>query len=268
MREDAAMTCHDVRQQRYACLDGTLAESHRAAVQRHLEACISCRSELAGIGQLEDRLRAAFHTEPVPPSLWPRIRADLVPRTTTTVPRGRVLPWPWWAAAVLLLALSIALLRGLILPAGAREARLLSVPVQDLHTFLVSQRSLDVTSPDPQHLHQWFQGKVDFSPPLVPRQAGTATLAGGRLCYFLDRRVASFMYTVDSHYVSLYVMPRHGLPSLPRDSVRRAGHETRTYALQGYTQIIWSHRDLLYALVSDLPSATLRALAQGLAEAG
>jgi anti-sigma factor RsiW len=169
---------------------------------------------------------------------------------------------------VLLLALSIALLKGLMLPGGSFEARLLSVPVQDLHTFVVSQRSLDVTSPDPQHLRQWFQGKVDFSPPLLPRQVGTATLVGGRLCSFLDRRVAAFMYTVDGHYLSLYVMPRHGLPALPRASVRRAGHAARTYTVQGYTQIIWSHTDLLYALVSDLPSATLLALARGLAEAG
>ena len=88
------------------------------------------------------------------------------------------------------------------------------------------------------------------------------------MCYFLDRRVASFMYTVDGHYVSLYVMPRHGLPALPRDSARGAGHATRMYTVQGYTQIIWSHTDLLYALVSDLPSATLGALARGLAEAG
>lgn len=169
---------------------------------------------------------------------------------------------------MLLLALSSAWLKGLMLPGGSLEACLLSVPVQDLHTFVVSQRSLDVTSPDPQHLRQWFQGKVDFSLPLLPRQAGIATLVGGRLCYFLDRRVASFMYTVDGHYLSLYVMLRQGLPFPPWDSVRRAGHEARTCAVQGYTQIIWSHTDLLYSLVSDLPQATLLELARGLAELG
>jgi anti-sigma factor RsiW len=163
---------------------------------------------------------------------------------------------------------SIALLKGLLLPGGALEAHLLAVPVQDLHTFVVSQRSLDMASPDPQHLRQWFHGKVDFSPPLVPRQVGVATLVGGRLCYFLDRRVASFMYSVDGHHLSLYVMPSHGLPSPSRDSGRHAGHTARTYAVQGYTQIIWSHTDLLYSLVSDLPPAALLELARGLAEAG
>lgn len=147
------------------------------------------------------------------------------------------------------------LLRALWAP-GALEARLLSVPVQDLHTFVVSQRSLDVASPDPQYVRQWFQGKVDFPPPLLPTHAGTATLVGGRLCYFLDRRVASFMYTTDGHYLSLYVMPRRGL-SPPQDGVARTTPRATVHEVQGYTHIIWSHMALLYSLVSDLPTARL-----------
>jgi anti-sigma factor RsiW len=172
-------------------------------------------------------------------------------------------------AAMVLMALlgGVWLTSSLVAPQSL-AARVLSTPVQDLHTFVVSQRSFDVTSPDPQHLRQWFQGKIDFSPPLVPGQAGTATLVGGRLCYFLDRRVASFMYSDDGRYLSLYVMSRQGLPLLQQDRMPLVGSQARVYEIQGYTHIIWFHTDLLYSLVSDLPQARLLELVQALVPAG
>ena len=80
---------------------------------------------------------------------------------------------------------------------------------------------------------------------------------GGRLCYFLERRVASYMYTAHSRYVSLYVMPQHGLPSPPDALMTLAQPRATVHAVQGYTQVIWLQTDLLYALVSDLPKEQL-----------
>jgi anti-sigma factor RsiW len=171
------------------------------------------------------------------------------------------------AAACLVLALGWAWFTAVFPSAAALEARVLSVPVQDLHTFVVSQRALDVVSSDPQHLRTWFLGKVEFPPPLLPTQFGRARLAGGRLCYFLGRRVASFMYTADGHYLSLYIMPRQGLPR-PRPDVLLAQHRAAFHEMQGYTHVLWSQRDLLYSLVSDVPHTQLLEMAWRVAQEG
>ncbi len=261
------MTCHDVQQHLYDFLDSALDSATGDAVQHHLETCTPCRTAFEATQSIEDQLRHTLREEPVPPTLWPRIQADLdrvVPAAIAATTQKRRRPWLWSAAlaAVLVLSLGIALLKPVLMRSESLHARLLSVPVNDLHTFVVSQRPLDMASADPQQLRQWFQQKVAFPPPVLPVQVGAAYLVGGRLCYFLERRVASYMYSADGHYVSLYVMPHEGLQQ-PSDAVRRLRQPQATvHEVQGYTHVIWSHTGLLYSLVSDLPQGQIFAMAR------
>ena len=261
------MTCYEVQQRLPIFLDGALDEADGTAMQAHLASCHRCRAEAEAMRSLESQLRTLFRAEPVPPLLWPRICASLAHHESTeaTVVRKRAFlaRFGWMAAAVFLLVIGVALFRTVLWSPARLEARLLSVPVQDLHTFVISQRPLDITSTDPQHLRRWFQERVDFAPPLLPVQAGRARLTGGRLCYFLERRVAAFMYTADGRYLALYVMPRRGLPR-PRGGTVLAAQRATVHEVQGYTHLLWSYSDLLYSLVSDLPRTQLLALAQAL----
>jgi anti-sigma factor RsiW len=160
----------------------------------------------------------------------------------------------------------MAFLKPWLLP-DTLEARVLSVPVQDLHTFVVSRRDLDVASTVTEQVRHWFQGKVDFAPPQLPADVGNAHLVGGRLCHFLNRRVAAFMYIANEHYLSLYVMPRHGLP-LPAGTVTVLTQPPAgVHTVQGYTHILWWQADLLYSLVSDLPPPQLVDMARAVAQA-
>ncbi len=189
------MTCYEVQQRLPIFLDGTLDEADSTAVQAHLASCHRCRTEAEAMRSLESQLRTLFRDEPVPLLLWPRICASLAHHESAevTVVRKRAsLPrFGWMAAAVFLLVIGVALFRTVLWSPARLEARLLSVPVQDLHTFVISQRPLDITSTDPQRLRRWFQERVDFAPPLLPVQVGHARLTGGRLCYFLERLMAT-----------------------------------------------------------------------------
>lgn len=277
------MTCHDLQHHLFSFLDGMLEERLSEEIRHHLEACPTCNAEVEATKRLEDRLRATVRDEAVPASLWSRIQSDLdrnvATPDTTTVKRPRVRPWAWlprrrmaWiqtavAAAVIILALSLALLKPWLLP-GSLEARLLSVPVQDLHTFVVSARNLDVASTAPQQVQRWFREKVGFPPPSLPARVGTAQLVGGRLCHFLNRRVAAFMYAAEGHYLSLYVMPRRGLSLPERDRLSLDELSATLHEVQGYTHILWSRTDLIYSLVSDLPQTQLMTLARAVVQEG
>jgi anti-sigma factor RsiW len=47
--------------------------------------------------------------------------------------------------------------------------------------------------------------RVDFVPP-IPPLVSDVPLVGGRLCYLFRQRIAAYMYHVDGHVVSLFVM--------------------------------------------------------------
>ena len=265
------MTCHDVQHRLHAFLDEALDSGERQQVQNHVDDCPSCQAEVAEVSNLESRLRTTFQDEEIPDTLWARIQTNIEvtdPSLSPIKSSGWGGPWTWaTAAAVLFVVLSVTMLRPLWLP-GSRQAQLLSIPVEDLHTFVVSQRGLDVNSTGSEQLRQWFWEKVDFSPPVLPVRIGQAKLIGGRLCHFLDRRVAAFMYRAEGHYLAVNVMPRKGL-TLPVQGDGKLETPLGTiHDVKGYTHILWSQSDLLYSLVSDLPQKQLADMAKVIGAAG
>ncbi|HVR83896.1 MAG TPA: anti-sigma factor [Planctomycetota bacterium] len=97
------MNCGEVRLDEY--LDGELEEADRAGVETHLSSCEACRSDLDRSRKLEGVLRS------VPAGAAPdadRFVQSVRLRTRRPAPR----PWMLAAAAVLLAAAGVVLLRG------------------------------------------------------------------------------------------------------------------------------------------------------------
>ena len=220
---------------------------------------------------MEEELRKAFEDQPVPPHLWPRIRRslrDATPDSAASVPdlRRRSPPLLTYAA---LAAMLVAAVLGTVLwrgasPTAVSPAQLAMVPIDELRTFVDSNRPLDVASTDPRGVRAWFQGTLDVPVPVPATRISGAGLVGGRLCYILQRRVASIMYTVDGRPMSLYVMAADGL-TLP--AAEPAGDGVRVVRDDGYTNALWSQAGLVYALVSHLPREDAAAMARGVLSA-
>ena len=94
------MSCADVRLDEY--LDGELAEADRAIVDGHLASCAACRAELAQSRNLEKVLQS------VPSGAVPD--ADRFVQSVRARSRRRLSPWPFAAAAALLIGLAGVLL--------------------------------------------------------------------------------------------------------------------------------------------------------------
>lgn len=97
-------TCHDIRPQLSAWLDGELTAEARAAVAAHVDRCAGCRRELGRLAALDAAL--ASLTAPALPRLTEKVLARL--------PRRRR---PWWQS----LSLAASLVLGLVL--GGSMAR-------------------------------------------------------------------------------------------------------------------------------------------------
>src|SRR5712691_7433195 len=179
-------------------------------MRSHLSLCQTCHAEAGGIEAFEVRLREAFGNEAPPPRLWPRIVADLRRRgvdgqSLGEHPRVRRPSRRAAIAAAALLAAGVVLVARRPATVGIDSDELMQTPVGEMRSFIDSGRPVDFATADPAVLRRWLMPRVDFVPP-APRTAPRLRLIGGRLCYFFERRIASYMYGTDGHLVSLYVM--------------------------------------------------------------
>lgn len=267
------VTCDRARQHLFAAHSG---EARPAGIDQHLQSCPSCRNFALALGSLDRVMRRAYLSEVPPAGLWDRIAETLDAEDNRTAATIRALPalrnsitktlaqarfriMPRWRRAVVAVATAALIVISVTIaadPLALRKDRQISAlirePVNDLITYRVSRRPLDFESGDPRTISEWWADKLDFRPPAPVAEIDGYRLVGGRLCYFLDRRLSALMYRKDEHVVSLYVMSRERL-ELPGGAYERIdGWKVSVHEHKGYTSLIWEEGSLAFALVGDL----------------
>jgi anti-sigma factor RsiW len=119
---------------------------------------------------------------------------------------------------------------------------------------LQANHLVDVPSSDRHTVKPWFQGKLDFSPPVPDLSELHWVLIGGRLDYVDGRPVAVLVYQRRLHDINVFLWPNHGSAD---DAIRQED-------AQGYQILHWNGAETTYWVVSDLNSAELLDLARAL----
>ncbi len=108
---------------------------------------------------------------------------------------------------------------------------------------LMSSRDIDVVSSDQHTVKPWFNGRIDYAPPVVDPAAQGFPLVGGRLDYVDHRPVAVMIYRYLKHPIDLYVFP-------DASGKAEAGPpQTRTE--DGYSLVEWHKDGMTYWAISD-----------------
>jgi len=222
-------------------VDNELDAANVAMVEAHVARCEGCREELQRLHAVRKLLRsdAVRHTAPEP--LTRRIAA--LPELAS--PRGandnRLLRW-LGPTAVGALAASLAMVT--LLPPGADsvvDQEIVSSHVRSLQPGHLT----DVQTTNQHIVKPWFNGRIDFSPP-VPELADQGfPLAGGRLDSINGKTIAAIVYHRRLHTVNLFVWPA-------KDAAERS------FLKDGFAVREWSRNGLRYAAVSDIPAAELQ----------
>jgi len=123
---------------------------------------------------------------------------------------------------------------------------------------LMANHLTDVASTDQHTVKPWFNGKLDFSPPVSDLATSGYPLIGGRLDYLRGRPVAALVYQRRKHLINVFAWPDEGV----------ADAETPPRTQQGYHIIHETHGGMAYWIVSDLNSDELSSFGKLLATGG
>lgn len=230
--------------------DGELDAANALTAEAHLKSCAGCRAELARIETMRELLRGSGLAHRAPQALRDRIDQTLAAAAPAAPAAGGTLAahvWNrrWASGALAGIAASLALM--LAVPQLTHDGIEDQLVQSHIRSLMVGHLT-DIPTSNRHVVKPWFNGKIDFAPPVPDLADEGFPLVGGRLDYVDDHTVAAIVYRRRLHTINLFVRPA-GTLALPIRATKRR---------DGYSLVRWTRGGLEYWAVSDIDPGELQ----------
>lgn len=236
--------------------DGELDAAETARLAAHRADCSICRSAATELSRARTLIGDGLY-HPMPDDVRGRVMARIVSRQ----PRPAISParpalfslqswhrrWDLTASFGFGVACTAAISLLMLAP---REPSLVAELVSSHVRALQPGHLEDVPSSDKHTVQPWFDGRIDFAPPVKGLAAERFPLRRGRLVG--DRPVVALVYQRDKHLINLFVWPSASTGARAPENAER----------HGYNVVHWSDGGMTFWAVSDLELGQLREFAE------
>jgi anti-sigma factor RsiW len=248
------MNCQEIENIVHAYLDGEVDLLRSLAIEQHLKACPACTGMCGEWRSLRTAIAGESLYFDAPQGLEQGVRSALgEPKAgagqssrTAGVRQFLAASAPTWNWRGLLLPFgAVALVLLLLLPLTLRHSvdnRLVEELTAAHVRSLMLDHKTDVASSDQHTVKPWFDGKLDYAPPVVDLAASGFPLVGGRLDYVQSRSIAALVYQRRQHFINLFIWPASD-NSPPKE---------KPFVQRGYNLIRWEESGMDFWAVSDL----------------
>jgi anti-sigma factor RsiW len=232
--------------------DGELDAVRSAEFERHLESCAECQAELKEIESLREQFRESKLFNQASPQLRERIRKQIQEESKGGHAKAFITRRLFIIPALSAVAAAAAAIAIVFLlfqshdPSARVTAELIDAHVRSLQPGHLT----DVLSTDQHTVKPWFDGKLDFIPPVSDFSLQGFPLVGGRLDFLDGHDVAALVYSRRKHFINLFVWPYH------EAQMNLAGSGSR----YGYNWLRWQSGEMQFCLISDTSPADLHQL--------
>lgn len=262
--DETAMSCEAFRPFMDPYVDGEFDERDAAEMEAHLDACEECRAEVEERLRIKEALKDS-ERPCCPDALRQQIMCGLKEQRREPGDReggreeegeGRS-GWAY-AAATVPAAAGLALVLWFfpaltVAPASSGQLPVVEQTVEWHRNNL----PVEISSPQRNHVAEWFRGKVDFPVRLPEFGESRVELIGGRLAHVQDRRAAYVAYEVDGARLSVMMFHGDGV-KVPTNRIRRiAGQDVAVLNNKGFGVAVMRNHGITYAMTSDLPDREL-----------
>jgi len=243
--------CTDTRTLIESYVDGELDLVRNVEIEEHLGDCPNCAPVHKNTLALRSRIREDVSYFRAPTDLRQRVRA-IAPETKAKTSWSWTPLWAWpgaLAAVALLAVITVGLIRSAA--ESSRGQMIAQEIVADHVRSLMADHLTDVTSTDQHTVKPWFDGKLDFAPPVNDFAGDGYPLVGGRLDYLDGQPVAALVYRHRLHPINLFVW------TAPEKYAEKATGQTR----QGFNILFWTRDGMTYCAISDLATDEMQTFA-------
>lgn len=251
------MSCRETQELLHGYLDGELDLVRSLEIERHLHTCPMCSQAHQNQHALRSAIANGSLYHAAPAGLQTRVRSAIRkannPETFPSI-RSSITPRRWLAAGAALAA--IMLLALMLAPMLSRPSSddLMTREIISAHVrSLMADHLTDVSSTDQHTVKPWFNGRLDFSPPVKDFTDHGFPLVGGRLDYINDRPVAALVYRRQQHVINVFIWPSTQDVDPPK---------IEPAPRQGYHLFRWSTPGMTHWAISDLNEKELMEFVQ------
>lgn len=248
------MSCQETTGLIHGYLDGELDLVRNLEIEAHLRDCIGCAQRYENLRILKTAMKDSSFRFVPPVEFEKRVSASI--DREAKISGGRVAWSPrWLIGSLAVLALVVVIFALVTFRSAPSTEDLVAQEVVSSHVrSLMAAHLTDVATSDQHTVKPWFDGKLDFSPPVRDLAAQGFVLVGGRLDYVSNRPTAALVYQRRQHSINLFIWPG----AAQSDTTERAS------VRQGYNLIHWTRAGMTYWAVSDLNLAELQEFARDL----